>query len=192
MAAATSFFPAKPLGCYGDGGAVFTNDPQLHSELVSIRVHGEGRDRYSNDRIGLNARMDSIQAAVLLEKLEIFPDELKKRQRIADSYHQQLEGKVLTPGSPEKFHSSWAQYSILFENTHSRDINRNNLAKHKIPSAIYYPMPLHLQKAFEDLPYKQGDFPIAEDISSRILSLPMHPYLEESDIIKISSLISQY
>ncbi len=188
-AAATSFFPAKPLGCYGDGGAVFTDDPQLHSKIVSIRVHGEGSDRYSNDRIGLNARMDSIQAAILLEKMEIFPDELERRQKIADSYKQHLQGKVITPDCPDNFNSSWAQYSILFENTQKREINRNNLARHGVPAAIYYPLALHLQKAFEDLQYGQGDFPVAEDISSRILSLPMHPYLKESDLVKICALI---
>ena len=179
-AAATSFFPAKPLGCYGDGGAVFTNDDDLARKLTSIRVHGKGDHKYDNVRIGLNARMDTLQAAILLAKLNYFPEELEKRNRAAHTYSTLLKDHVKVPRVPEGVTSAWAQYSILLGNEEERNGVIEALKKRAIPTAVYYPKPLHLQRAFSYLGYKEGDFPVAEDISKRILSLPMHPYLENT------------
>ena len=178
-AGATSFFPAKPLGCYGDGGAVFTNDDQLAEKLLSIRVHGKGKDKYDNVRTGLNARLDTIQAAILLTKLKYFAGELEKREKVARMYSELLTGHVKTPHVPDGLTSAWAQYSILLKNEYEREQLINALKKDGIPTAIYYPKPLHIQEAFVHLGYKMGDFPVSEDISKRILSLPMHPYLAD-------------
>ena len=191
LVGATSFFPAKPLGCYGDGGAIFTNDDELDMLLRSIRVHGSGIDKYSNDRIGINGRLDSIQAAVLLEKLTIFDDELESRQRIADFYSERLQGRVAVPRIPEHYRSAWAQYSVLAASTEERELLMNALQREGIPTMIYYKIPLHLQKAYDFLGYKAGDFPISEDMSSRIFSLPMHPYLKAEDVERICSLLLQ-
>ncbi len=182
--AATSFFPAKPLGCYGDGGAVFTNDDSLAEKLKSIRVHGQGVDKYNNICVGLNARFDTIQAAILLEKLAIFPKEMNARNRIAAKYTESinqlsfLEPQII----PEECTSAWAQYSVVSEN---RSEIQKKLSESDVPTVIYYPKPLHLQTAFASLSYKEGDFPISESISRRIFSLPMHPYLSNSQIKKI-------
>lgn len=176
--AATSFFPAKPLGCYGDGGAVFLNDDSMNEVLKSLRVHGQGTDKYENVRIGINGRMDTIQAAVLLAKMEIFEDEIKKRQIIAQRYTEGLKHKFITPTIPAGNMSAWAQYSLQFEN---REEILKKCKTAGIPTAIYYPKPLHLQKAFSSLGYEKGQFPIAEKIAENIFSLPMHPYLEEKD-----------
>ncbi|EGB16016.1 DegT/DnrJ/EryC1/StrS aminotransferase [Pseudodesulfovibrio mercurii] len=177
--ACTSFFPAKPLGCYGDGGMVFAHNEALHKLLISIRVHGMGEHKYDNDRLGLTARMDSMQAAVLLAKFEIFPGEIEKRQEVAARYAALLsEVDGLTPPSvPEGNVSVWAQYCVLARDTEQRTEVMGRLAEASIPSVIYYPKPLHLQKAFADLGYKPGDFPVSEDTASRIFALPMHPYL---------------
>jgi len=175
--AATSFFPAKPLGCYGDGGAIFTNDADVDARLRSIRVHGQGTDKYDNVRIGINGRLDSLQAAVLLEKLSIFDDELVLRNNVARRYTQLLEKSVVTPYVSQECSSSWAQYSILTEN---RDSVIAKLKAQNVPTAIYYPKPLHLQDAFEYLGHRRGDFPISERVAGKILSLPMHPYLDEA------------
>lgn len=177
-AAATSFFPAKPLGGYGDGGAIFTDDSALDEVLRSIRVHGQGADKYENVRVGLNGRLDSLQAAVLLAKLEIFEDEIAKRQVVAARYAKLLGGGVKTPRVPEGRRSAWAQYSVLADN---REALMASLKEKGIPTAIYYPKPLHLQKAFGSLGYRAGDFPVSEDLARRIFSLPMHPYLQEAD-----------
>lgn len=186
----TSFFPAKPLGCYGDGGAVFTNDDTLANKLRSIRVHGMGKDRYDNVRIGLNARMDTLQAAVLLSKLNLFPSELQKRQYVADRYSAHLSKftpQLLVPKVPENFTSAWAQYSLLSD---KRKQIRDALGQKGFPTAVYYPHPLHLQSAFASLGYKEGDMPESERISSQIFSLPMHPYLEDHVVDKICDVIS--
>ncbi len=188
-AASTSFFPAKPLGCYGDGGAVFTDDNDIYQKLISVRVHGESNDKYENVRIGLNARMDSIQAAVLLAKLIIFDNEVSQRSKVAELYSEKLKGKVETPVIPDGYVSAWAQYSVLAENSKHREEIQSRLKDADIPTAIYYPKPLHLQTAYEYLNYAVGDFPISEAVSKRIFSLPMHPYLEEEDINKIAGLI---
>lgn len=185
---ATSFFPAKPLGCYGDGGALFTDDDSLAESIISIREHGMGIDKYNNVRIGLNGRFDTLQAAILRPKLTIFPDELEARERIAGLYAKKLGDAVITPKTPQGYKSSWAQYTIRSE---KRDKIRATLTENKIPSAVYYPKPLHLQKAFTYLEYSEGDFPVAEKMASEVLSLPMSPYLKESDMDKIVSLVKK-
>ncbi len=176
--AATSFFPAKPLGCYGDGGAVFTDDDSLAEGLRSIRVHGQGAHRYEHVRIGINGRFDTIQAAVLLEKLGIFDREVAAREQVARRYSDSLKDVVATPFvSPDRT-SVWAQYSVLSDR---RDELQAKLKTAGIPTAIYYPKPLHLQPAFAHLDYRPGDFPRSEMAAARIFSLPMHPYLAEED-----------
>jgi UDP-2-acetamido-2-deoxy-ribo-hexuluronate aminotransferase len=176
--AATSFFPAKPLGCYGDGGAVFLNDSKMIEILKSLRIHGQGTDKYENVRIGINGRMDTIQAAVLLAKMETFEKEFETRQGIAQRYTDALRNKYVTPTISKGCRSAWAQYSIQCDN---RDQVMARLKKAGIPTAIYYPKPLHLQKAFAYLGYEKGQWPIAEDVAGKIFSLPMHPYLEEKE-----------
>jgi UDP-2-acetamido-2-deoxy-ribo-hexuluronate aminotransferase len=178
VVAATSFFPAKPLGGYGDGGAIFTDDDHLAEVLGSIRVHGQGKDKYENVRIGLNGRLDTLQAAVLLAKLEIFDQEVVDRQRVARQYGQALNAVVQVPYVAPECTSVWAQYSVLSEH---RELLLKKLQEAQIPAAIYYPIPLHLQGAFAHLGYKPGDFPVSEHASRRIFSLPMHPYLNQAD-----------
>lgn len=181
-AGATSFFPAKPLGCYGDGGAVFTDDGELAEKLKSIRVHGKGCDKYDNGRIGINGRLDTIQAAVLLEKLEIFDQEVENRNRVASLYAERLKDRVYLQSIPGNSTSVWAQYSVCHpdKRTLMKHLNQNN-----IPTAVYYPTPLHCQTAFSYLGYKPEDFPNAMALSESIFSLPMHPYLEEEQIDRI-------
>lgn len=180
--AATSFFPAKPLGCYGDGGAVFTSDPELADRLRSLRNHGQGRQRYEHVRLGLNGRLDTLQAAVLLAKLEIFPQEVERRQEVAARYHDGLRDLVRVPEIAPDCTSVWAQYSIR---TPQRQHLQQQLQAAGIPTAIYYPVPLHLQPAFQYLGYRPGDLPVSEACAQDILSLPMHPYLtaEKQDFI---------
>jgi dTDP-4-amino-4,6-dideoxygalactose transaminase len=181
-AAATSFFPSKPLGCYGDGGAVFTDDSDLYEKLKSIRVHGQGASKYDNIRLGINGRLDAIQAAVLLVKLGVLDSELAMRQSAAERYTNGLERAVVTPRIPEHCRSSWAQYSVLAKDGKERGEMQDRLLSKGIQSANYYPKPLHLQRVFSDLGYVPGDMPVAEEISSRIFSLPMHPYLNSEEI----------
>ena len=188
-ASATSFFPAKPLGCYGDGGAVFTNDDELDKLLRSIRMHGEGEERYDNVRIGLNGRLDSIQAAVLLAKLKIFDKEIELRNQVAAKYIKALAGKVVTPHIPEGHTSCWAQFCVLAESAEHRSELQEKLRKKDIPTAIYYPKPLHLQDAFAELGHKKGDFPVTDKIADRIFALPMHPYLTDAEIDLIAETI---
>lgn len=174
--AATSFFPAKPLGCYGDGGAVFTSDDDLAQVMRSVRVHGQGCDRYDNVRIGLNARMDTLQAAVLLAKLDIFDNELRRREQIAQTYTGRLSPCVQTPVMPEPGDvCAWAQYTVACDN---RDATVERLRHAGVPVAVYYPVPLHLQTAYADLGYHRGDCPAAERAADRVFSLPVHPYLD--------------
>jgi UDP-2-acetamido-2-deoxy-ribo-hexuluronate aminotransferase len=187
-AAATSFFPAKPLGCYGDGGAVFTDDEDLAEKLVSIRIHGKGTHKYDNVRIGINGRLDTIQAAVLLEKLRIFDNELAARNQAAGLYRLLLEGRVACQAVPKGFTSAWAQFSVLHKD---RDAIMTVLRQQGIPTAIYYPRPLHCQTAFAHLGYAPDDFPVSLYLSRNIFSLPMHPYLTEADIRRICNLIQQ-
>jgi UDP-2-acetamido-2-deoxy-ribo-hexuluronate aminotransferase len=176
--AATSFFPAKPLGGYGDGGAIFTNDEGMANSLRSLREHGKGSHKYDNVRIGINGRLDTLQAAILLSKLEVFESEIKKRQEIAARYSDAFRGMAKVPHVPEGLLSAWAQYSLVVDN---RERYLATLKELGIPTAVYYPRPLHLQTAFAHLGYRQGDFPVAERTSERIFSLPMHPYLNETD-----------
>jgi UDP-2-acetamido-2-deoxy-ribo-hexuluronate aminotransferase len=175
---ATSFFPAKPLGCYGDGGAVFTDDDEMADICRSIRVHGKGSHKYDNVRIGLNARLDTLQAAILLAKLEIFDREIQLRQEVAARYQQGLRNIVETPFVAEDSTSVWAQYSVLSQ---ERAAWQQKLKGAGVPTAVYYPLPLHLQGAFSHLGYQAGDFPVSERYAEQIFSLPMHPYLSSED-----------
>jgi dTDP-4-amino-4,6-dideoxygalactose transaminase len=189
--ACTSFFPAKPLGCYGDGGMCFTNDDELANAMDSLRVHGKGDHKYDNVRIGINGRLDSLQAAILLAKFDIFPEEIKLRQQVANRYAVLLgaDSQIKVPYIPSGATSAWAQYSILAADENQRAALQNKLKEAAIPTAIYYPQPLHLQTAFLSLGYKKGDFPVSEDCSHRIFSLPMHPYLSEDDQKMIADVI---
>ena len=183
---ATSFFPAKPLGCYGDGGAIFLDDDSLAAKLVSIRVHGQGRSKYEVERVGLNARFDTIQAAVILAKLDVFEHELECRQQVAMKYSEALGNAVETPEIPAGHRSAWAQYSILSD---QRDRIAAALKAEGIPTAIYYPIPMHLQAAYRAYGAGAGSCPVAETLAARILSLPMHPYLEDAAIARISDIV---
>jgi UDP-2-acetamido-2-deoxy-ribo-hexuluronate aminotransferase len=188
--ASTSFFPAKPLGCYGDGGAIFTNDDDLYEKLVSIRVHGKGGDKYDNVRIGINGRMDTLQAAIVLEKFTLFPSEVVLRNQVADKYNELLSDRVVVPSVPEGYLSSWAQYSVLAKDAADRTALQAKLKDEGIPSAVYYPKPLHQQTAFAHLKIQDGEFPVSEEMSQRIFSLPMYPYLETADIEKIAEVLN--
>jgi len=185
--ACTSFFPAKPLGCYGDGGMCFTNDAGLDGILRSIRVHGQGSDKYENVRIGINGRLDTLQAAILLAKFSIFPEEIEQRQAVAGRYGELLAGAVKTPEVPEGYSSAWAQYSVLARDSAERAALMARLKQAGIPAAIYYPKPLHLQGAFAHLGHREGDFPVSENCAGRIFSLPMHPYLAAGDQQRIAA-----
>ncbi|MCU0286147.1 MAG: DegT/DnrJ/EryC1/StrS aminotransferase family protein [Acidobacteria bacterium] len=184
---ATSFFPAKPLGCYGDGGMIFTNDEELLKKCISIRVHGSGSDKYNNIRIGVNGRLDTIQAAILLAKMEIFAEEIELRQTVAQRYREGLKSPAQAPIVRDYNISAWAQYSILHP---ERDAVIARLNKGGIPTAIYYPTPLHLQEAFAKLGYKKGDFPVTEDVGNKVFSVPMHPYLTAEEQAKIIEIIN--
>lgn len=176
--ATTSFFPAKPLGCYGDGGAVFTNNDEYADLLRSYRVHGKGHDKYDNIRIGMNSRLDTIQAAILLEKFVVFPQELVNRNRIAERYEVELNDIYTTPQTPKGYMSSWAQYTIMDDN---RDTVIIHCKSKGIPTTIYYGTCMHLQTAFEYLGYSKGDFPVAERLAKKVFSIPIHPYLPKFD-----------
>ena len=185
----TSFFPSKPLGCYGDGGALFTNDDELAEKFRWIRVHGQQR-KHHHPILGLNGRMDTIQAAILLEILEIFPDEVTLRQDIGERYSSNLTNLngIKTPTINENNTSVFAQYTILSEN---RESIQSKLKENDIPSVSYYSVPLHLQLVFESLGHKVGDFPIAEQVADQCLSLPMSPYLKKNHQTRIIELISK-
>jgi dTDP-4-amino-4,6-dideoxygalactose transaminase len=176
IATSTSFFPAKPLGCYGDGGACFTDDAELAATLQSLRVHGKGTHKYDNARIGLNARLDTMQAAVLLEKLKLFPQELKDRQAVADRYNAALSDIVATPQLLSGRTSSWAQYTLIIENK-DRDQVAEMLKQHQVPTTVYYPKPLHQQTAYATYP-QAPSLVNSESLAKKVLSLPMHPYLD--------------
>lgn len=176
----TSFFPAKPLGCYGDGGMCFTDDDKLIERLRSHRVHGQGPDKYDNVRLGINGRLDTLQAAALQAKFDIFPEEVDLRDKVAATYAELLadvEG-LTAPSVPEGYRSVWAQYCPMAKDGGHRDRIQAALKEKGVPSPIYYPIPLHLQTAFKDLGYNEGDCPISEDAAKRIFAIPMHPYLE--------------
>ena len=186
---ATSFFPAKPLGCYGDGGAIFTNDQEIYEIANSSHVHGMGKSRYEYDRIGMNARISTIQAAILLEKLEIFPSELNKRQAVANNYYKHLNDlnlKIKLPLLKSKFISSWAQYTIILPDNINRDKLQESLKFKDIPTAVYYPIPLNEHKPYKNYPVSKSGLINTNYLARNVLSLPMHPYLSEDDIIYIS------
>jgi len=182
----TSFFPAKPLGCYGDGGAVFTDDDGMAEIIKSLRVHGEGVDKYNNVRIGINGRLDSIQAAVLLEKLKLYPEEIELRQQVASQYAEQLDSTLKLQAMPVGYKSVWAQFCIQAD---GRDEIMARLKQADIPSVIYYVKPMHLLDAFAGLGYREGDFPVAEAASKRIFAVPMHPYLTSEDVGHVCGVI---
>lgn len=177
--ATTSFFPAKPLGCYGDGGAIFTGDDGMAEKLRSLRVHGKGSDKYDNIRIGRNSRLDTLQAAILLEKLAIFADELDRRQVIAARYTTALADMIDTPVVPKGLRSSWAQYTLRSRPGQDRAVLMPALKDVNIPTVIYYPRPLHQQTAYADFPRDPVGLPASEAASAQVFSLPMHPYLNE-------------
>lgn len=176
-ATATSFFPAKPLGCYGDGGAIFTDDEELAATIESLRVHGQGVDKYDNTRIGLTGRLDSIQAAVLLEKLKIFQDEIDARQLVAQRYAEGLADVAMVPHIPDGYTSVWAQYTIRVS-LGARDGLAAALKTQGIPTAIYYAKPLHRQTAYKHFPLADAGLPVSERLADEVISLPMHPYLD--------------
>jgi len=177
-ATATSFFPAKPLGCYGDGGAVITDDDAMADDLRSLRMHGQGSDRYDNVRIGLASRLDTIQAAILIEKLKIFPDEIEARTRVARRYSEALDDIVVVPRVPPGSTSVWAQYTIRVAGGR-RDRLAAALKAEGIPTAIYYPIPLHRQQAYKHFPVGEGGVAVSDQLAGEVISLPMHAYLDE-------------
>lgn len=188
--AATSFFPAKPVGCYGDGGAVFTDNDEWAELMDSYHLHGKGSDRYDNIRIGLNSRLDSVQAAILLVKLKAFKDhELVDVNRVADRYSNKLRDWVKTPIVPNNYYSSWAQYTIQVPNKEVRHRLQEALKAKEIPTAIYYPIPMHRQTAFSYLDPMANQCPVADRLADTVLSLPIHPYLSEEDQEQICSII---
>lgn len=186
---ATSFYPAKPLGCYGDGGAMFTNDAELAERLRSFAFHGKGQTQYDNVHVGLNSRLDTIQAAILLEKLSILEDEMEARDRIAERYIEGLKGAVKVPVVPADHRSAWAQFAI---ETPGRDALKASLGEQGIPSVIYYPKPLHHQDAYSRFPVAPGGLPVSEGLPERILCLPMHPYLSDADQDRIIEAIRKF
>jgi len=185
-ATTTSFFPAKPLGCYGDGGAIFTNDSDLAEVLNSIRLHGKGSAKYDNVRIGMNSRLDTIQAAILKEKLKIFPDELVARNQVASDYSQALKGIARTPKLIPGASSAWAQYTLIVDN---RDEVQRKCQAAGIPTMVYYPMALSQQTGYKHYPAASGGTPVSDTLSGRVLSLPMHPYLDKSQMQRISTAV---
>ena len=189
----TSFFPAKPLGCYGDGGAIFTDIDDYNNILRSLAVHGKGSDKYDNIRVGMNSRLDTIQAAVLLEKIKIFKNEIILRNKVAEFYRKELSeiDEIEYQYIPKNYQSVYAQFSITFKNELTRDCVQTHLKKNNIPSVIYYPISGHLQEGYKYLNYNEGDFPVSESLGERILSLPMHPYLDKDDISLIVDKIKE-
>jgi dTDP-4-amino-4,6-dideoxygalactose transaminase len=177
---ATSFFPAKPLGCYGDGGAIFTDDEKFAEVLRSVRVHGQGSDKYDNVRLGLTGRLDTIQAAVLIEKLKIFDDEIAVRNKLAERYAQGLGNVVTVPRLASGHTSVWAQYTIRLPKGTDRDAFAAALKAQGVPTAIYYPKSMHQQTAYKAYPVADGGLPMSERLSADVISLPMHAYLDEA------------
>jgi dTDP-4-amino-4,6-dideoxygalactose transaminase len=185
---ATSFFPAKPLGCYGDGGAIFTDDPDLCAKLRSIRAHGQGAEKYSIDRVGLNARLDTLQAAVLLAKLPALPGEITARNALADRYDAVLSNAAVTPLRPPNTQSAFAQYTILVE---ERAAVQKRLGAAGIPTAIYYPTPMHFQPPYAAFSDGPGSLPVSEALSEKVLSLPMHAYMLDEVADRIADTVNR-
>ncbi len=182
--ATTSFFPAKPLGCYGDGGAIFTDNDEYAELLRSLRMHGQGRDKYQNVHVGINSRLDSIQAAVLIEKLAVFEQEIEQRNELANAYNEALSGvaDLTLPQVPQGYRSCWAQYTVA---TPNREAYLAKLQDAGIPTAIYYDISMHQQPVFAHLGYDKQAFPVAQNYSGKVFSLPMHPYMNAPDLAKI-------
>ncbi|MGE0503344.1 MAG: DegT/DnrJ/EryC1/StrS family aminotransferase [Rhizobiaceae bacterium] len=176
----TSFFPAKPLGCYGDGGALFTDDDQLAALLDSYRVHGKGSHKYINERVGLNSRLDTLQAAILIEKLAVYPDEIARRQEVAQRYTNALSNRFGTPYIPAGLTSVWAQYTLTCASKEERDGLQHRAKAAGVPTVVYYPIPLHQQVAYREFPGDPAGLPVSEDLADRVVSLPMHAYVEPS------------
>jgi dTDP-4-amino-4,6-dideoxygalactose transaminase len=191
LATATSFFPAKPLGCYGDGGAILTDDDALATALDSIRAHGKGTQKYDIVRIGINGRLDTLQAAILIEKLKIFPEEIEARQQVADRYRLALSGLVGVPRVPAGSKSVWAQYTVRVP-AHLRDTLAEALRNEGIPTAVYYPTPVHHQVAYRHFPVAFGGLRVAERLPTEVLSLPMHAYLSQQDQHRIVKSVTRY
>ncbi len=189
-ATATSFFPAKPLGCYGDGGAIFVDDDDLAARIKSLRVHGEGVDKYDAAGIGLAARLDTIQAAVLLEKLKIFPEEIVARNAVAQRYASGLAGVATLPHVGNESTSVWAQYTIRLA-PGRRDTLATALKAQGIPTAIYYAKPLHRQAAYRGFPVAEGGLPVSEQLAEEVISLPMHAYLDAPTQDRIIAAVQQ-
>lgn len=189
----TSFFPAKPLGCYGDGGAVFTDDDAAADYLRSVRIHGKGECKYDNVRIGMNSRLDTIQAAVLQVKLKAFEQyELENVNAAAQEYTKLLKDVVKTPVVPEGYYSSWAQYTIQLEDREAREGLQAYLKEKGIPSMVYYPKPMHRQKAFENVESEEKHFANTTELCDRVLALPIHPYMSRDDIGQVVDHIREY
>lgn len=188
---ATSFFPAKPLGCYGDGGAIFTDDDKLYELMHSIRVHGQGSSRYDNVRIGINGRLDTIQAAVLLAKLTIFDDEMERKNHIADQYTRRLKDAFVTPLIPSNCYSSYAQYTLQAKGEEERNCIVAGMKEVGIPVMIYYSVPMHMQTAFNYLGYEPEDLPVCYKFSKKVFSIPMHAYLTDEEIEQITDRLKQ-
>ena len=188
-ATTTSFFPAKPLGCYGDGGAVFTQNDEDAELINSIRLHGKGVEKYDNVRVGLNSRLDTLQAAILIEKLKIFPDEISKRNQLADSYSLGLSGLFEVPQILDNHLSTWAQYTLV---TDSRDQLRDYLSKYSVPAVVYYPKPLSKQYGYSHYPSVSLGTPVSHSLSEKVLSIPMHPYMSPEQAQNIISIISDF
>ena len=175
--ATTSFFPAKPLGCYGDGGALFTADERLAQLIDSYRVHGKGNHKYINERVGMNSRLDTLQAAILIEKLAVYAEEIKARQIVADRYNSGFADYFETPYVPEGLHSIWAQYTLKMRSEADRETFQTRAKTAGVPTVIYYPIPLHRQNAYRAFPIDPNGLSVSEDLAKRVVSLPMHPYL---------------
>ncbi len=189
----TSFFPAKPLGCYGDGGAVFTDNDEWAAHLDSLRVHGKGSFKYDNVRIGVNSRLDTVQAAILRVKLDAFIKyEVEDINKAAALYTENLKDVVKVPLIPENYYSSWAQYTITLESREQRDGLQNFLKEQGVPSMVYYPKPMHQQTAYADLEFAEGSCPVTEKLCGTVLSLPIHPYITEEDVNRVSELVREF
>ena len=186
---ATSFYPAKPLGCYGDGGAIFTDREDLAEAVDSIRNHGQGQYKYNNVRIGLNSRLDTLQAAVLLVKLDLFENELVLREQVARIYTEHLKNAIEVPVVRDGYSASWAQYTLKAKNFEERKRILQVLDQNGIPTAVFYPTPIHKTVAYEDHPFCSRSLAVTEDLSKRVFSIPMHPYLSETEIDRICSII---
>ncbi len=186
----TSFFPAKPLGCYGDGGAIFTDNDEWAALMDSYRVHGKGKEKYDNVRIGMNSRLDTLQAAILKIKFKAFREyELTDINKAAAKYTERLQGKIKTPAIPEGYYSSWAQYTIQLSSKEERDALQIRLKEAGVPSMIYYPTPMHGQTAYKDADMSYGGCPVSEQLCQTVLSLPLHPYISDEDIERVCEVI---